>query len=71
MFCNNKLLKKKKKKKKKKLKRGADYTYQDLIENPMILFTCDQRVYQNPKLLEIFLLVIYIYIYIIISQYKF
>ncbi|KAG4096382.1 hypothetical protein H8356DRAFT_1426165 [Neocallimastix lanati (nom. inval.)] len=41
-----------------KEKRGADYTYQDLIENPMILFTCDQRVYQNPKLLEIFLLIL-------------
>jgi len=39
-----------------KEKRGNDYTYQDLIENPMILFTCDQRIYQNPKLLEIFLL---------------
>ncbi|ORX76291.1 hypothetical protein BCR32DRAFT_271369 [Anaeromyces robustus] len=39
-----------------KEKRGIDYTYQDLIENPMILFTCDKRIYQNPKLLEIFLL---------------
>ncbi|OUM70549.1 hypothetical protein PIROE2DRAFT_1060, partial [Piromyces sp. E2] len=39
-----------------KEKRGNDYVYQDLIENPMILFTCDQRIYSNPKLLEIFLL---------------
>ncbi|ORX43394.1 hypothetical protein BCR36DRAFT_144130 [Piromyces finnis] len=39
-----------------KEKRGSDYNYQDLIENPMILFTCDQRIYSNPKLLEIFLL---------------